>query len=239
MERRRRRWLVVTAIAAGAAGGWFLGPRLAARVIGTARRAVPATGEFCEKGAFETSPAPAGSTSGGAPAAAGATGARGPAPPSFKPVAARPAVQNDPAASDYDPEQLVLIGKSPEEIFEAEPVDPVWAPRIETQLRQRLQQHLVEHAASVQGAEITCRTMTCRIRMKVSQERGDALMTELQMLSLGPSLGFGGAGNDLVHVVMFDQARRDPASYDRWQPELQRQRTAEIRKAEAASGNGR
>jgi hypothetical protein len=152
VERRRRRWLVVTAIAAGAAGGWFLGPGLAARISGTARpRAVPATGEFCEKGAFETSPAPAGSTGGGAPAAAGATGARGPAPPSFKPVAARPAVQNDPTASDYDPEKLVLIGKSPEEIFEAEPVDPVWAPKIETHLRQRLQQHLVEHTAPCRG----------------------------------------------------------------------------------------
>jgi hypothetical protein len=227
--RLRKRMFLLTAVLAGVVGAWLV-IRLwpSTRQLAVVATPVEASSETrCEPGAFETALDSPGARS----SQAGAKTGKLPSsyPPSLAPSVGGPAVQNDPTRADYNPEKLALIGNSPEDIFEKEPVDAVWAPQMEGRFRALLERNLGSMFKEVGDATIECRTMSCRVTIDVSGDPADALVKRLQEVSLGPTLAFGGKAPGVVHIVMFDQSTRDPVAYDRWQPERQKKRTAYLR----------
>jgi hypothetical protein len=87
-------------------------------------------------------------------------GRSSPNPPRF--VGSNPAVQNDPTAPDYDAVKLLDLTNRAQDVYRAEPRDPLWAPQMEATLREKIVTEIGERAKHAEILSLECHTSTCR-----------------------------------------------------------------------------
>jgi hypothetical protein len=92
---------------------------------------------------------------------------------SFVPARGKaPAVQNDPAAPDYDAFRLykvadVTVGR----IYEGETRDPTWAPQMERRITETISNDLSTTGVAAKVSTVECRKATCQIEIQADDDQ--------------------------------------------------------------------
>lgn len=156
------------------------------------------------------------------------------APPRLQAAAAPVTIQNDPRAPDYDPRNLIRIGRKADEVIAAEPRLEPWATRREKSLASGIVADLsLAPGARLEGVE--CRASSCVVSVLAPVSSRDQTEGALTMVSRGDStsprmqeLGDGTDRHQLL--VLFKPERRSEAAYETWYQKLRERQLSFLRR---------
>jgi hypothetical protein len=158
------------------------------------------------------------------------------APPVFVAKSASP-VQNDPLAPDYDPVKLGLATHAFRQLFDAEPRNPVWAPKMEEQAL-RLAHQILDHLEYLDMKGIECHTSTCVLTFSYPEDKDREVGFLSQNMGLAPvttSYGSEHTGGIVTESLelLYPAELKDPASLQQ-SGQAQREKTLKWLKQEGA-----
>jgi len=136
----------------------------------------------------------------------------------------------DPNSPDYDVMHLMsTTTASPNDVFDAEPVDETWAPVQEAAIRFHLEKDILAISPNVAITDIECRTATCKAAIEApTQEENEDLTGPYPsaVMSDGTYIGsckdgLDGPSHDkgmsrLCFYLTYSEEHRDPDEYARW-----------------------
>lgn len=136
----------------------------------------------------------------------------------------------DPHSPDYDVMHLMsTTTASPNDVFDAEPVDETWAPVQEAAIRFHLEKDILAISPNVAITDIECRTATCKAAIEApSQEENEDLTGPYPsaVMSDGTYIGSCRDGLDgpshekgmsrLCFYLTYSEEHRGPGEYARW-----------------------
>ena len=176
----------------------------------------------------------------GAGAAGSGQGRRAPAgrpalaPPRLQAAAVPVTIQNDPRAPDYDPRNLIRIGRKADDVIAAEPRLEPWATKREKRLASGIEADLsLAPGARLEGVE--CRASSCVVSVLAPVSSREQTQGALTMVSRGDStsprmqeLGDGTDRHQLL--VLFKPERQSEAAYESWYQKLRERQLSFLRR---------
>jgi hypothetical protein len=169
--------------------------------------------------------------------------------PKITPAEVSPSIQTNPAAADYDPVKLLMVGVSGQALFEGETRNPTWAPAMEKAVGAPLLRDLQTMIPELQKGRLQCRSRTCELSWtSLGPERDRAVYLATLLTRVAPEVHWAKRGGPEVGAYLvfrpsssFGDDERAAASYfDVSDPEKFAQRFAERRRETyAAAREGR
>ncbi len=133
-------------------------------------------------------------------------------------------LETTPGAAGYDAYRTALVqDMTSREVFDSEPVDREWAPRMTDALRTVIAEGLEREGVGFEISSIECRTASCRVELAMPEAQAAMARTVLSTTAApgrmsskqmrGPDAD--GRSTIVSHGV-FDPEIRDPAAYRRF-----------------------